>query len=503
MTVSWSWAVEAYISSSWTDITRDVLSFNHDIVATHGIEGSEVSNRVAMPGALTLYLDNSEANSAGLLGYYSPDHTNARTDFDYGLPVRLKLTSGGTTKYIRFELTEIAPTAGRFKERETYCQGVDYMDKLLKYKPSGISVQEEQRPDQLIQTIFNAMETAPINTSLAVDSIELPLALHSEQNERATGMSLITKTIMSALGYGFITADATDGETFVYQSRHTRPDSSSAATLSDTMSGLRVKRSDASQYDKVICSTHPARRDTDQDTTLATLQKETRLGANKTITLKMRYRDPNGVTRISATDILDPEPNTHYRRSSIEGNNGNDLNANLTITVADGGNEAIVTLTDTGGTTGWINKLDLVGNGIYLYDPFDVTVEGANPEKVLNFDLPYIDDYYTANDFATAIYNRVSAPATDIESVSFYADANSTLMGYALSCDVGSRITLTETATGVDRDFWINKVTWRIQSDGRLFVEWLLDSGWAEANFMILDDTTAGVLDDTDYVLAF
>lgn len=503
MTVSWTWSIEAYLSSSWTAIS-DVLADNHDVTAWRGIEGGLVNNRVGGIGSLAFYLDNSEANSGGLLGYYSPDHTNCRTDFARGLPVRLKLTSGGSTLYLLYELAEIEPGAGQFKQRETYCLAVDYMQRLSKYKPTGIPVQEDKRPDQLVQTVLDAMDTAPENTSLATDPLVFPLAFHSERNERATGMSLISKVAMSALGYAFVDGDSTDGETFKYQTRHTRAAGALAATLSDTMSRLTVRRSNANQYERVVCQIHPANVDEGQDTVLAELQQELKLAAGETITVKLRYRDPNGATRISAKNLLTTlVADTHYRMSSASDDGGNDLNANLSITITDGGNEAAVTLENTGGVTGYINLLKVVGDGIYLYDPIDVVVEAANPETVLNFDLYYQADYYVAKDFTTAIYNQVAADVSDVESVAFYADANSTLMGYALTCGIGARIALEETATGLDREFFINKVTWRVQQDGRLMVEWLLEPGWATANFMILNDTTAGVLDDTDYVLAF
>lgn len=57
----------------------------------YGILGHGPADLLASTGFATLYLDNSEANDAGLPGLYSPDHTNALAGFDEGTPVKVEI----------------------------------------------------------------------------------------------------------------------------------------------------------------------------------------------------------------------------------------------------------------------------------------------------------------------------------------------------------------------------------------------------------------------------
>ena len=82
----------------WTNVSEDVRTVS-PIKAFRGTRGNGPKNRVGDTGRMSLILDNSEANSAGLLGYYSPDHANLRSGFGKGTLVRWILTYGGTDYY--------------------------------------------------------------------------------------------------------------------------------------------------------------------------------------------------------------------------------------------------------------------------------------------------------------------------------------------------------------------------------------------------------------------
>jgi hypothetical protein len=69
-------------------------------------------------------------------------------------------------------------------------------------------------------------------------------------------------------------------------------------------------------------------------------------------------------------------------------------------------------------------------------------------------------------------------------------------MGYGCILDVGDRVTITETVTGIDTDYFANHVTRRIDAGGIMYVtlgalEYCEDVG----DWLILDDATDGKLD--------
>ena len=99
--VTATWSVEMQLAGTagaWTDVSADVLQSDKPRFES-GIRDNGATDRVASTGRLTFTLDNSNLNSAGLAGYYSPGHANARSGFSTGIPVRFKVTyDGGTAR---------------------------------------------------------------------------------------------------------------------------------------------------------------------------------------------------------------------------------------------------------------------------------------------------------------------------------------------------------------------------------------------------------------------
>lgn len=494
----WSWDLEAYISGVWTSIAEDVLLRKQALVAARGIDGSDVTTRVASPGSLSCLLDNGESNSAGLLGYYSPDHANMRANFGRDTLIRLKFTSIGNVFYKwRGYIVDLEPTPGRYKDRQSALSATDFMQRMVEHKLQAVPVQENQRSDQVMQTVLSNMAIAPVNTSLDTDKFRLPFALHSEEDERTTAMGATQKICQTALAYAFVKGNTTDGETFVYEREETRASKVLRAALNDEMSVLKPSRSSDRVKNRLVGQIHPSRVDPDATTLLAFLENEIPLDGGGTQTIFLRFKDPNSqATRINAKEIVTSLiPDTHYRMSAFSNSNGGtDLTASLNVTVTAGGNTAIITLTNTIGTRGYVNKLDIFGKGIYLYNPVEIIVESGNADKQLNYDFYYLADPYRAKTFLVHLHSRASSDMTDIDSIAFYADANDLLMGYALLLDIGDRVAVIETATGLSGEYVINKVTYTIGQNRTLRVDWVLEPADAHSYFIL----NSSLLDDSD-----
>lgn len=497
MSVTWSWALEAYISSSWTAITDDVMWHKAPVTAQRGITGRGLTDRVASPGSLTCTLDNGESNSAAKLGYYSPDHANMRAGFGRNTQVRLKITYDGNTRYIwKGYITDLNPTPGRYRERESYLSATDFMQRMAEHKLSLIAVQEDKRSDQLIQTVLDNMSVAPATTSLETDKFSVPYALSSERDESTTALSAVQKICQTWLGYAYIRGNATNGESFVYQREETRAQQSSAATLDNTMSTLRTSRNADELKNRVDGFIHPVRVDASATTLLYELENEIPLDAGDTQTVTFKYKDPNNeAVRISAKDVVIPlVQGLHYRMSAFAGGTGDDASASLTVTSTAGGNAVKAVLQNTGASRGYINLINVFGKGIYYYNPVELFVESGDGDRPESYDFYYLSDPYRAKSFLTALHYRASTEITHVDSVSFLADYDATLMGYAMSVDIGDRVTITEAATGLSDDYNINRVTYTIQTNGTLRVEWELEPADAHSYF-VLDSSE---LDGTD-----
>jgi hypothetical protein len=493
---TWSWDLEAYISGSWVSIADDVMIRKQAMTASRGIEGSEVTNRVASPGSLTALLDNGESNSAGLLGYYSPEHANMRANFGRDTLVRLKFVFNGTAYYKwRGYITDLEPTPGRYRERTSQLSATDFMQRMVEHKLKAIPVQESQRSDQVIQTVLDNMATAPVNVNLDTDKFTLTYALHSEMDEKTTAMGATQKICQTALAYAYLRGDLTDGETFVYQREQTRAATAVAASFDDTMSVVKINRNRDRIKNRLVGQVHPPNVDAQPTTLLASLDNEIALDAGETLEITLRFKDATSRNRVSAKDIVTTlVPDTHYRMSALANSDGSDMNAYLTPTVTAGGNVAIVSLTNSGSVRGFVSKLEIYGKGIYLYSPVEIVVESGDGDKQLNYDFFYLADPYRAKTFLQHLHARTTSEAPDVDSLSFYADLDATLMGYAMDLDIGDRIYAAETVTGLAGEYIINKVTYTIQQNRTLRVDWLLETADTHSYF-ILDSS---LLDDVD-----
>lgn len=472
-----------------------------------GMMGSSVTDRVAPPGVLNFELDNSAFNSAGLLGYYSPDHANARSGFDVGSEVRVCMISGTITYYpFHGRIKKIKPAPGPLGKRNVEVICGDFMEQTSIHKLNLIPVQMSKRNDQLMATLIANMPIAPLNTSYAVGPDTFATAFNAEADEKEFANTAMQKCMQSDLGYAYVRGNAVDGETFVYESRQSRAlNTVSKATLNDVMDELDIDRSSGNIWNTVKVSAFPDRYDASA-AVLYSSSSEMTLNAGQSTTFTARFRDPAGLssrTSVKPGTEVTPVADTDYKMSSVSNNGGNDLNASLTISVVWGGNSAEVTLLNTGGSTGYVQKgFQLRGIGIYHYDPVEITREDSNSQlrhgnKTLSFSLPYQGSTNVATDFANVILGRYRNPVSNISSVSFVANKSTALMTAALTCWIGDRITIVESVTGISEDFFINGVNYKIQSGGVLRVSWILESTAGVGGGWVLDDLVSSVLGTT------
>jgi hypothetical protein len=87
MAGEFSFVVEVQLATDvWTDITADVIS---RVNIRYGIAGNGPMDLVTGTGECILSLKNDASNSGGVIGYYSPQNSNVRSGWTFGLPLRV------------------------------------------------------------------------------------------------------------------------------------------------------------------------------------------------------------------------------------------------------------------------------------------------------------------------------------------------------------------------------------------------------------------------------
>ena len=496
------WDIQFHIAGTWITVSRDVVK-SETVSYKQGFGGIGAKDLVAIIGTLSFTLDNSEANSAGLLGYYAPGHANCRTGFERDMRVRVRFTYNSNAFYAwHGRMRQIEPIAGRFGERLTHVQAVDYMGIASEAQLTQLTIRENKRFDELAAYAVAAIGTQPINTAYSVDPSTCEIAFHLEQDEKSSIVNVLQKVCQSAGGRVYITGNDTDGETLVYENRHERALRSLAATFNNTMSGVGVTWKSAENITKVRTAIYPVRVDTAATTVLASLADEVAISPGKSYTFNLRVRDPNGNNRISGTALVSPLVSmTDYKISATAGSGGSDLNSQMTIGTPSGTNTISVTITNPLTVAAYVNFLQVRGKGIYPFDVLDhITGSG---DRALTYEMPYCSDFGFGRDYSTYLHGRFSQSLPNVKDVWFYAEANSTFMGYLMGgVAIGSRILLQEGATGLNAEFFVDQIMVDIMGNGSQIKVMYMVSPAESAQWFILDDTDYGVLDDTSIVLA-
>ena len=146
-------ALEAYLGGAWVALTGDVILSNN-LSIDYGIQGAGPLDRIATSGTCTFTLNNSVTNSGTANGYYTPGHTNQRSNWELGVPIRFHATFGGTTYYKFYgTLIEVVPSAGSSRSRIVDCTAVDWMDEAARSKVKNVDIQTNRRSDLLAKEL--------------------------------------------------------------------------------------------------------------------------------------------------------------------------------------------------------------------------------------------------------------------------------------------------------------------------------------------------------------
>lgn len=489
-------SLEFHDGTAWRDISADAMAGT--LHWSGGLRGSGPTDRIATPGVLEVELDNSTGNSAKTLGYYSPDHASKRTGFVIGAKIRVTLFSGGNLKRWCYRIKEIRPIAGQYGSRRVEVQARDYMEEFSTRKTSGLAIQTNKRGDQLLATLVASMPFAPGATDYDTGAFYFPYAFHDEQDENTACLTVLQKIAQSELSYIYVDGDAAEGETLHYESHLTRFSSFSASgTLSDSMSSLTLIHSTDNIYNKIKATTYPIDVDTDLSV-LGKIPQEFALEPGETKTIEIRYIDETTSRRISGAGLQTPVADTDYKMSSRSGDGGNGLNASLTVSPTAGANTMEVDVTNSAVVKGYVNLLQVRGYKVTLYDKVesvknDATSITAYGERTITYNMPYQSQSTFGDAAATEILRRHKNPTSTISGVNFIANKNSTLMSYAITHGIGTRDTITETATGISSGFFINGFDYELLPGNVLSVTWILERAFNDTPYFTLNHVTYGV----------
>lgn len=442
-------------AGSWQDIQADVLTTS-PIVIVQGQRSGDTLDRVADGGTIKFTLNNSAFNSAGLVGYYSPDHSAKRAKFYVGQKVRVGVTWNATTEWFaQGQIIQIDPVPGLLGNKQVDVVVGDWLELAARTPMPRIAIQESVTDDQVLQTIVNELGTdAPTETDLDIGTYTYDYALTDVEDEVTPVMSVLQRLGLSGLGRIFITGGTTSGEILRYVNlenllAYGEPVATFVNQFMDTEASRRARQ----RIKRVIATAYPL--DLAADQTIYTLPAEISIGAGETIELIGYFRDPNTSSSLSipAVNVDTPAADTGFKFSSVSGS-GNDLNASFQIQSFDVGARSFkATLRNAAGVIGYLWQFNVNGDALYPYNSMPVKVEDTTiSEKdavTLNYDLPYQSTYSIASQIAQALFDWYSTEVTVMPFIDFVPSLSDDDFERMLACKPGERISVTEDVTGI------------------------------------------------------
>jgi len=523
-------SVEAKLDgTNWTDITADVIG---NISAEYGIRGNSPLDRVASPGEANIILNNSETNSAGLIGYYTPGGVNCRTGFDTGLIIRIRITHDGRTKtkfYGRVPQKCISPQPGILSAKRTTVKIRDWIDQASIHELSLPSFQQNKKISEVVAAIVANMPTAPLSTDYKDGQYTFPSVFDTVRS-KTIALSEFQKVAISELGYIYSIPGIASDEVLVVEGQYTR--NNDVATLSEipcskedigklklnaggflklnaggylllnckttvTFNNAFISASSPygeNSYNRIKSTAYPRRVDASA-VTLATLQTSIAVNPSESVKFILRYRDPAGISNnVSGINMINPVTTTDYLANSAADGSGTNLTANFSLSVTFGTGDAEITVTNNGGSAGYLlSGSKLRGYGVYIDDPIDSIEEDTaniaqNGTNQLTLDCRYQADPLNTLSFSQALIDILATPRIDLSSVTFCANRSTAAMLAFMYAEIGMRIHVNETVNGIDGDFYIQNVKYTIQPGGLIYCTWILkNSGYDAYGFAVWD----------------
>jgi hypothetical protein len=490
--------------SGWTALTADVRIGLQPVEVSYGIRSSSPLDRIATTGTMTWALNNS--NPAG---YYSPGHTNARSGFDIGIGVRLKITYDGTSYYkFRGTLISVDPTAGK-TEQAVICQAVDWVDEAARTRIRGIGIQTNQRSDQIIDTIVtNSVTRQPASKSLATGQSTFAIALDNMEDTQTPVLTALNDVTVSELGYLYVKGDTSTGGVLTFQDRHARSKSSTVGSFDETMAALDVRRDRADIANRVYVVVHP--RTTAGSASvlweLTTTDSVPSIPAGETIQITAPFRESTSDARsyrVAGTSVVTPVAGTDWIANTAEDGSGSVITSDVAVTLATTAANAVTfNIVNNGTVTAYLTTIQIRGTQVSdvsetVMAAADSTSQTTYGEVDVRVDMKYESRTGSfAFNIAEWLLGVLKDPRFVVNRLTIQGNKSAALMVHALARDIGDRITVAESFTGLTTStgYFINGVDVTVGPASTITTSWILAPADQSA-FWILGQAGASELD--------
>lgn len=412
-------------------------------------------------------------------GFFSPDHPDAMPGFAKGMKVKVEVDE--TVKFVG-RVAAIRPTSGLFEYPTVEIEVHDWMGYLLDQELGIQAVAETKRADEALTTVLTSFPIQPESTDFDT-GVETFLLIFDTESPKSSMASFFQKLCRNEMGRIYTKGDGT----LVFENRNARklittPD----FDLDGIMTELRVSHERKDIFNVIQAVINPVEASPNADVLLWDLKVAEYFGgvipsiaAGETLVLECPFTDPALDINVTAINVVDPIEVIEF--GSVADFESNNLIDYLDITQVIGANKTIVSMTNThGSTTGYLNDLQIYGRALYSYGSRTVesrdqaSIDSGIGERRFTLRLDEITDAIDALALATHVHKRYADSHIRSKHIKFLANQSEALLADAIAIEPSTRFTATESVTGIDQDFFVNRVKYSIIGQ-QLWVEILAD----------------------------
>ena len=465
---------------TYSHASADVTAYVESAAWQYGMNGA--FEEVAQASRLYLTLRNDtggwwqDASGGTFYGLLRP-----------GLLVKLVYTSGGTdyTRFIGRVLPPVQYDANQFGEqRRVYITAGDPFDMLAvqEYAPR---LEADVRVDTEIETVLaGGVLAVPyhedvwvlgasqlgVNTKLPDNSSAYALDTANTTLPH-TGVDAGTSAGVSALGYlqeliaaemgGRLFYDAPTGKIVFHRRQRDWLNRTSTRTLNnDDLLGASVGWGGGLVNHVTVNYAL-----TEEGAAASVLWEATNLpmyvGPDSPKEFRIQFRDPdNEAVRVAALDVLPMVRDLDFAGNENADGSGEGITDKLSASVTPDANGATVRISNGHSRGGYVTTLQVRGTPLKALD--GQQAEGANATSIsanglypMVLTVPLIDSEVTAQSYADWLAVRYGDATTRFENVSISSETNATTLAALMSAGVGDRITVEETWSDHDADYFV------------------------------------------------
>jgi len=442
-------------SGSFNGTYDDITSFTRAMTFSRGR-----ANEFTLPeiGFASFQLDNTDRR-------FSPENTS--TPIGAGnlvptRPIRVRATQSGSafqlfTGYIR--RLQPQPIVG--DKTQCIIEAEDALRNIDRDATINVAMNQSITTTCAIGKILDDVPFPSASRSFEASLDTLPYWWIAAKNAR----NAINEVAKSEWGLFFINGSGLG----VFQNRNHRISSSTATgTFQNVFSDFRYDFNDQQLYNHVTVIAHP--RSISASTTVWSMTDKPSMQANASADFWAQYTNPVTFAYAPALSSVAPAASTDYYLNAASDNSAKDGTSSASITFTDFNETAKIHIKN-GASQMYVTKLQVRGFPLYTPNPTKAISSNASSitayfKNAFELDLPWQQNSLTAQDFSDYLLGLYGDPYS-VVGFTYHANRSAALMYQALSQEIGGRVTVSETVTGIaGRDYWIGQMQHTIDLAG-------------------------------------